>query len=189
MALTCLRLRSYLPAVPPPGKPWLGLAPAAAAAAAVTATTTPVPAAASATTAGAVHGHSSDPHPTKPIRSSSGAAPSGGRGSRGGGADLSAAVPKTLSPANKDEPPAVVALRRGEFRVVMNLERVLVRGPECKQIVDGVVDRLFPVGAQRDDIVEYKLAAEKLRGRRGEGRGDESDRRAALVELGVKALR
>lgn len=86
------------------------------------------------------------------------------------------------------EPPAIAALRRGEFRVVMNLERVLEQGPQCKQVVDVVVDELYPVGALRDDIVEYKLAAERLQVESRETT-ETNDLQGGMVELGVKALR
>ncbi|GJP69891.1 hypothetical protein CLOP_g893 [Closterium sp. NIES-67] len=77
------------------------------------------------------------------------------------------------------------ALQRGEYRNVLQLERVLVKGPQSKRLVDDVAHRLLAVGRIVEDVVEYRRAADAVEGEDTVDR----DRRAALTEMGLKALR
>ncbi|CAI5457453.1 unnamed protein product [Closterium sp. Yama58-4] len=74
---------------------------------------------------------------------------------------------------------------KGEYRNVLQLERVLVKGPHCKRLVDAVAHRLLAVGRIVEDAVEYRRAAEAVQGDDTVDR----DRRAALTDMGLKALR
>ncbi|CAI5507986.1 unnamed protein product [Closterium sp. Naga37s-1] len=74
---------------------------------------------------------------------------------------------------------------KGEYRNVLQLERVLVKGPHCKRLVDAVAHRLLAVGRIVEDAVEYRRAVEAVQGDDTVDR----DRRAALTDMGLKALR
>eukprot|EP00897_Mesotaenium_endlicherianum_P000189 jgi/Mesen1/10170/ME000076S09682 len=52
------------------------------------------------------------------------------------------------------------ALRNGDYRDVMSLMRVLVHGPASKFEVDTITERLAAAGKLRDDILDFKKAAE-----------------------------
>ncbi|CAI5993546.1 unnamed protein product [Closterium sp. NIES-65] len=74
---------------------------------------------------------------------------------------------------------------KGEYRNVLQLERVLVKGPHCKRLVDAVAHRLLAVGRIVEDAGEYRRAVEAVQGDNTVDR----DRRAALTDMGLKALR
>lgn len=74
------------------------------------------------------------------------------------------------------------ARKMGDYRDILSLIRVLVRGPESKADVDSVIDRCAGAGHLRDDILYYSKELEKLS-------IDSDEQRAHLVDMGVKALR
>ncbi|XP_073150432.1 uncharacterized protein [Henckelia pumila] len=74
------------------------------------------------------------------------------------------------------------ARKMGDYRDILSLIRVLVRGPESKADVDSVIDRCAGAGHLRDDILYYCKELEKLS-------IDSDEQRAHLMDMGVKALR
>eukprot|EP00271_Cylindrocystis_brebissonii_P022366 TRINITY_DN8584_c2_g1_i1.p1 TRINITY_DN8584_c2_g1~~TRINITY_DN8584_c2_g1_i1.p1 ORF type:complete len:1580 (+),score=309.80 TRINITY_DN8584_c2_g1_i1:485-5224(+) len=75
-------------------------------------------------------------------------------------------------------------LRKGEYRDILSLERVLVYGPAAKFEADAIIDRLTDAGRLRDDILDHKRAMEAF----GEGE-EEKEKKAGEAESGLKALR
>ncbi|XP_050236366.1 uncharacterized protein LOC126686370 [Mercurialis annua] len=73
-------------------------------------------------------------------------------------------------------------LRMGDYRDILSLTRVLMYGPKSKTDVDIVIDKCAGAGNLRDDIQYY---SKKLR----TYPDDDDERRAHLMDMGVKALR
>lgn len=104
---------------------------------------------------------------------------------RGVYAEPIAAADAAASPQKKakaDPQEIAAAMRNGDYRDVLSLERVLVHGPASKFEVDTVLDRLRDAGNLREDIWEHRQAALAC----GEG---QAELKAAQVEKGVQALR
>lgn len=74
------------------------------------------------------------------------------------------------------------AHKMGDYRDILSLTRVLVRGPESKSDVDIVIERCAGAGHLRDDILFYSKELEKFVD------GDD-EHRAYLMDMGIKALR
>ncbi|KAH1035232.1 hypothetical protein AAZX31_20G079600 [Glycine max] len=74
------------------------------------------------------------------------------------------------------------ALKMGDYRDILSLTRVLIRGPQSKSDVDIVIERCAGAGHLRDDILYYHKEFEKFTD------GDDEER-AYLMDMGVKALR
>ncbi|KAI9082651.1 hypothetical protein K1719_035520 [Acacia pycnantha] len=74
------------------------------------------------------------------------------------------------------------AFRMGDYRDILNLTRVLIRGPQSKADVDIIIERCAGAGHLREDIMYYRKEFEKFTD------GDDEER-AHLMDMGVKALR
>ncbi|KAL2993781.1 hypothetical protein AAZX31_10G132000 [Glycine max] len=74
------------------------------------------------------------------------------------------------------------ALKMGDYRDILSLTRVLIRGPQSKADADIVIERCAGAGHLRDDILYYHKEFEKFTD------GDDEER-AYLMDMGVKALR
>ncbi|KAF1002509.1 uncharacterized protein LOC141701120 [Apium graveolens] len=74
------------------------------------------------------------------------------------------------------------AHRTGDYRDILSVIRVLIRGPESKTDVDAVIERCAGAGHLRDDILFYCNELAKL------PVGDD-EHQAYLLDVGVKALR
>ncbi|KAL5138557.1 Paladin [Glycine soja] len=74
------------------------------------------------------------------------------------------------------------ALKMGDYRDILSLARVLIRGPQSKADADIVIERCAGAGHLRDDILYYHKEFEKFTD------GDDEER-AYLMDMGVKALR
>ncbi|KAJ0650990.1 putative protein-tyrosine phosphatase [Helianthus annuus] len=74
------------------------------------------------------------------------------------------------------------ARERGDYRDILSLTRVLLRGSESKSDVDIIIERCAGAGHLRDDILFYSKELEKF-----EGHDDEH--KAYIMDMGIKALR
>nr|GEX09018.1 paladin isoform X1 [Tanacetum cinerariifolium] len=74
------------------------------------------------------------------------------------------------------------AREKGDYRDILSLTRVLVDGPESKSDVDIVIDRCAGAGHLRDDILCYSKELEEFD-------GNDDDRKAYIMDMGIKALR
>ncbi|RDX75322.1 Paladin, partial [Mucuna pruriens] len=74
------------------------------------------------------------------------------------------------------------ALKMGDYRDILSLTRVLIRGPQSKADVDIVIERCAGAGHLRDDILYYHKEFEKFTD------GDDEER-AYLMDMGIRALR
>ncbi|XP_028770949.1 paladin isoform X2 [Neltuma alba] len=74
------------------------------------------------------------------------------------------------------------AFRMGDYRDILSLTRVLIRGPQSKADVDIIIERCAGAGHLRNDIMYYRKEFEKFTD------GDDEER-AHLMDMGVKALR
>ncbi|MFS8014137.1 putative protein-tyrosine phosphatase [Helianthus anomalus] len=74
------------------------------------------------------------------------------------------------------------ARERGDYRDILSLTRVLLRGSESKSDVDNIIERCAGAGHLRDDILFYSKELEKFE-------GNDDERKAYLMDMGIKALR
>lgn len=74
------------------------------------------------------------------------------------------------------------AREKGDYRDILSLTRVLLRGPESKSDVDIIIERCAGAGHLRDDILFYSKELEKFE-------GNDDDRQAYIMDMGIKALR
>jgi hypothetical protein len=77
---------------------------------------------------------------------------------------------------------ADIALKQGDYRDILNLTRVLVHGPKCKEEVDTVIDRCVGAGHLREDIMHYRKALQDCS-------LDDDETWSYLMDMGTKALR
>ncbi|KAF0922499.1 hypothetical protein E2562_037404 [Oryza meyeriana var. granulata] len=77
---------------------------------------------------------------------------------------------------------AEIAFRQGDYRDILNLTRVLVHGPKCKEEVDSVIDRCVGAGHLREDIMHYRKALQDCS-------PDDDEGWSCLMDMGTKALR
>ncbi|XP_076959622.1 uncharacterized protein LOC143635749 [Bidens hawaiensis] len=80
------------------------------------------------------------------------------------------------------ENPYFEARERGDYRDILSLTRVLLRGSESKSDVDIVIERCAGAGHLRGDILFYSKELEKF-----DGNDDEC--KAYIMDMGIKALR
>ncbi|KAG8062672.1 hypothetical protein GUJ93_ZPchr0003g17250 [Zizania palustris] len=90
---------------------------------------------------------------------------------------VSTSLSKSVSTKTSSE----IALRQGDYRDILNLTRVLVHGPKCKEDVDAVIDRCVGAGHLREDIMHYRKALQDC--------SHDDETRSYLMDIGTKALR
>ncbi|XP_076895977.1 uncharacterized protein LOC143548775 isoform X1 [Bidens hawaiensis] len=83
---------------------------------------------------------------------------------------------------SSDENPCFEARERGDYRDILSLTRVLLRGSESKSDVDIFIERCAGAGHLRDDILFYSKELEKFD-------GNDDERKAYIMDMGIKALR
>ncbi|KAJ0691601.1 putative protein-tyrosine phosphatase [Helianthus annuus] len=74
------------------------------------------------------------------------------------------------------------ARERGDYRDILSLTRVLLRGSESKSDVDIIIERCAGAGHLRDDILFYSKELEKFE-------GNDDEHKAYIMDMGIKALR
>ncbi|KAJ0842825.1 putative protein-tyrosine phosphatase [Helianthus annuus] len=74
------------------------------------------------------------------------------------------------------------ARERGDYRDILSLTRVLLRGSESKSDVDMIIERCAGAGHLRDDILFYSKELEKFE-------GNDDEHKAYIMDMGIKALR
>ncbi|KAD4584542.1 hypothetical protein E3N88_22143 [Mikania micrantha] len=84
--------------------------------------------------------------------------------------------------SSSDENSYCEARERGDYRDILSLTRVLLRGSESKSDVDIIIERCAGAGHLRYDILSYSKELEKFV-------GNDDDHKAYIMDMGIKALR
>ncbi|KAL8232759.1 hypothetical protein R6Q57_002537 [Mikania cordata] len=84
--------------------------------------------------------------------------------------------------SSSDENSYCEARERGDYRDILSLNRVLLRGSESKSDVDIIIERCAGAGHLRYDILSYSKELEKFE-------GNDDDHKAYIMDMGIKALR
>ncbi|KAI3732551.1 hypothetical protein L1987_63757 [Smallanthus sonchifolius] len=83
---------------------------------------------------------------------------------------------------SSDESSYFGAREKGDYRDILSLTRVLLRGSESKSDVDIIIERCAGAGHLRDDILFYSKEVEKFE-------GNDDEHKAYIMDMGIKALR